>query len=61
VTSPETCDDGLGFADGDGCSSSCLIEFGWYCTGFPAPCTTLCGDGKRASTEACDDGNTGDA
>ncbi|MDX9721921.1 MAG: DUF4215 domain-containing protein, partial [Myxococcota bacterium] len=42
---------------GDGCSSSCTIEFGFTCSGEPSSCQSSCGDGKKASNEACDDGN----
>ncbi len=42
----EECDDG-NTANGDGCSSACLLE--------TAP---VCGDGAIAGLEACDDGNT---
>jgi len=41
----EECDDG-NKADGDGCSSECVIE--------------ECGDGIQQASEACDDGNTAD-
>ncbi len=34
----EECDDG-GVVDGDGCSSTCMIENGWDCTGEPSVCT----------------------
>jgi cysteine-rich repeat protein len=58
IESPETCDDG-DTSSGDGCSSTCAIESGWYCSGAPSVCTTDCGDGIHvASEEECDDGNT---
>jgi cysteine-rich repeat protein len=57
----EQCDDG-NTEDGDGCSSSCMIEPGWLCDGgswnskdtcfFP-----VCGDMMREGPEGCDDGN----
>jgi cysteine-rich repeat protein len=40
----EQCDDG-NTGDGDGCSSTCLVE-------------TTCGDGVLEGSEQCDDGNT---
>lgn len=48
-------------AAGDGCSATCTVEFGFTCAGaqgVQSSCSTSCGDGKKASTEACDDGNT---
>ena len=43
----EACDDGNTTFD-DGCSSSCQVESGWYCSGSPSVCTILpagtCGD-----------------
>jgi cysteine-rich repeat protein len=33
----EACDDGNP-DDGDGCSSTCIIEDGWDCTGEPSVC-----------------------
>merc|ERR1719231_2067495 len=57
----EQCDDG-NTEDGDGCSSSCMVEPGWLCDGgswnskdtcfFP-----VCGDMMREGPEGCDDGN----
>jgi cysteine-rich repeat protein len=38
IGSHEDCDD-LNTADGDGCSSDCLIEPGWGCGGEPSQCT----------------------
>jgi cysteine-rich repeat protein len=52
----EECDDG-NLVDGDGCSSTCMVETGWDCAGFPPVCTENCGDGLVVGTEACDDGN----
>ncbi len=51
----EQCDDG-NVTNGDGCSSSCLIEAGWSCPPNQS-CATVCGDGVVAGTEACDDIN----
>jgi cysteine-rich repeat protein len=57
----EECDDG-NTNNGDGCSSSCIIEPGFLCTSFlnfPSVCTAeICGDGKRSEGEGCDDSNT---
>ena len=48
--------------NGDGCSSSCLIEPKFTCTGGTIntkdTCKTVCGDGYRLGTEQWDDGNT---
>eukprot|EP01127_Copromyxa_protea_P024450 TRINITY_DN962_c0_g2_i5.p1 TRINITY_DN962_c0_g2~~TRINITY_DN962_c0_g2_i5.p1 ORF type:complete len:3441 (+),score=511.54 TRINITY_DN962_c0_g2_i5:5-10327(+) len=62
----ETCDDG-NTNDGDGCSSTCQTEFGYYCSVGSAPtltpkiCTSICGDGQHVAVgpgeEGCDDGN----
>jgi cysteine-rich repeat protein len=50
----ETCEDENNIA-GDGCSSLCVIESGYTCTGLPSVCIATCGDGVAAGTEACDD------
>ncbi len=57
VSDGEACDDGNTTAV-DGCAANCTaIEFGFACnTNTPNVCTSLCGDGKKASNEACDDG-----
>jgi cysteine-rich repeat protein len=61
-TGAESCDDNNLF-DGDGCSSSCNVESGYTCTDPATParapdvCIAQCGDGIRAATETCDDGN----
>ena len=34
------------------------IEAGYACGGQPSLCSTTCGDGVKAGTEECDDGNT---
>jgi cysteine-rich repeat protein len=55
------CDDG-NLIPGDGCSSICVINMGYTCTGNPSVCTPICGDGKLVGIETksdyCDDGNT---
>lgn len=47
-------------SNGDGCNQYCLVEPGFSCTtgASPSVCTVTCGDGVRASIEACDDNNT---
>jgi fibro-slime domain-containing protein len=58
----EQCDDGNPNSN-DGCSSTCKIEEGHVCVpGNPGPaevCTgaSVCGNGIKEGTEACDDGN----
>jgi cysteine-rich repeat protein len=52
----ETCDDNNTIS-GDGCSSICQIEEGWYCNGT---CETLCGDNITAGEEQCDGGSSCD-
>ena len=54
----EQCDDG-NVLNGDGCNSSCQVEWGYSSCGVDAPasCGTVCGDGIKVSTELCDDGN----
>ena len=45
--------------DGDGCSSSCLIEPLYSCTHTllqKSICSPICGDGKVKAPETCDDG-----
>jgi cysteine-rich repeat protein len=53
----EACDDG-NVLNGDGCDAGCKLEPGWVCSGEPTVCTSVCGDGIRATDEECDDGNT---
>ncbi|EKX40674.1 hypothetical protein GUITHDRAFT_75380, partial [Guillardia theta CCMP2712] len=60
----EDCDDG-NTRDGDGCSSSCLVESGWICADnlhvtnhTTSLCYGICADGVRVAAEQCDDGNT---
>lgn len=56
----EKCEDG-NTANGDGCSSTCLVESGYSCSGGyfngKDTCTSKCGDGI-VPTGGCDDGNT---
>jgi fibro-slime domain-containing protein len=55
----ENCDDGqMPAASADGCSSTCLIEPGWSCTGTPSVCTkSVCGNAVVETGEACDKGD----
>ena len=58
----QVCDDG-NLIDGDGCSSTCLIQSDHNCYVLPtflSKCYLLCGDGIKGATEACDDGNVVD-
>lgn len=55
VSGAETCDDG-GTTSGDGCSSTCVAESGFTCTGAPSTCSTTCGDSIVAGSETCDEG-----
>ena len=51
----EKCDDG-NTDPLDGCSATCTIERGYYCSGLPkSTCATRCGDGIVAGDEECDD------
>jgi cysteine-rich repeat protein len=52
----ETCDDGDD-VNGDGCTSACLVEGGYSCTGEPSVCVPVCGDDTTIGDEECDDGN----
>ncbi|CAK9082964.1 unnamed protein product [Durusdinium trenchii] len=57
----EGCDDG-NTKDGDGCSSSCIVETGYVCYGGNSShadsCKmTVCGDGVVEGAEECDDFN----
>lgn len=54
IQGDEDCDDG-DTTSGDGCSSVCIEELGWDCTGAPSTCTTICGDGLIRGSEECDD------
>eukprot|EP00727_Mastigamoeba_balamuthi_P014828 m51a1_g9971 hypothetical protein (911) ;mRNA; r:100047-103977 len=57
VEAQEGCDDG-GTANGDGCSSTCVVEPHWKCSGEPSKCTR-CGNGiVTPPLEECDDGNS---
>jgi cysteine-rich repeat protein len=59
-TGQEGCDDG-NEDDGDGCSATCTVECGYWCTvDEPNECSTACGDSIVAGDEKCDDGNSGD-
>lgn len=53
----EYCDDG-NLGSGDGCSSTCSVESGYECLGWPSSCSVKCGDGIVISPEICDDLNT---
>ncbi|MHC4697179.1 MAG: DUF4215 domain-containing protein [Planctomycetota bacterium] len=54
----EECDDD-NTQGGEGCSSTCMVENGWECTGEPSACTEIvCGDGLLGGDEECDDDNT---
>ena len=57
----EACDDG-NTMNNDGCSSNCIVETGWACTGTPkSNCTqipgAICGNAIVENGEGCDDGN----
>jgi fibro-slime domain-containing protein len=53
----EKCDDN-NTINGDGCSSSCELEYGWICPAESETCIARsCGDGIIAGNEVCDDGN----
>lgn len=52
----EQCDDDETI-DGDGCSSTCVLEPGWQCQGQPTTCFAVCGDGIQVGEEQCDDDN----
>jgi fibro-slime domain-containing protein len=54
-TPEEACDD-ANTADGDGCSTSCVIESGWRCSSNG--CRPICGDSLLHGSETCEDGNT---
>lgn len=60
----EVCDDG-NTSNLDGCSSTCTLEDGWYCT-HDGPnhsadtCGFTCADGFSVGTEGCDDANFDD-
>ena len=54
----EQCDDG-NVVSGDGCSSTCTIEFGYACVGAEytkSNCTPICGDGICVTATECDCG-----
>lgn len=52
----EACDDN-NKVNGDGCSSTCVVENNYSCNGEPSVCQKLCGNGVKDPGEACDDGN----
>ena len=53
----EACDD-QNLSDGDGCTTTGLVEDFWFCEeGEPSICDGIRGDGKRFGTEQCDDQN----
>lgn len=53
----EQCDDG-NLANGDGCTSTCTLEVGFYCPTPGSPCVaSTCGNGTKEGLEQCDDGN----
>ncbi len=57
ITHGEKCDDG-NTANGDGCTSDCLVESGFACRTAGQPCEPLkCGNGALDEGELCDDGN----
>ncbi|MGC4000744.1 MAG: DUF4215 domain-containing protein [Anaeromyxobacter sp.] len=54
----EQCDDAqLPPKDGDGCSSTCQLEAGYFCPTGATCVKYVCGDGARTPDEDCDDGN----
>ncbi len=72
IEDPETCDDGNPNG-GDGCSSFCLVESGYECTGEPSACTDIdeclafpcdpnatCTNLVGSFTCECDEGYVGD-
>lgn len=62
IVGTETCDQGGGnVTEGDGCSSTCTIEFGFGCTGVPSVCSSLCGNGNINPGEQCDGSELGGA
>jgi cysteine-rich repeat protein len=52
----EECDDG-NTNSGDGCGSSCIVEYAPPCPRPPCQPLVICGDGVLGPGEACDDGN----
>ena len=59
VTAGEGCDDG-NLDNGDGCDSTCQIEYGYRCieTAGLSTCEVHCGDGIHFTGEDCDDANS---
>ena len=57
ISHEERCDDG-NTQDGDGCSSTCMTEPGYFCATPGAPCEKFkCGNGVLDEGETCDDAN----
>ena len=63
----EACDDGNTVSN-DGCSSACMIESGFACTGQPSACQkqvqqvqVVCGNGMKEEGEVCDGADLGGA
>ncbi|NRA34059.1 MAG: DUF4215 domain-containing protein [Polyangiaceae bacterium] len=59
----ESCDD-LNTDSGDGCDSTCQVEYGWFCNDIPSICApslkvSECPDREITGSEECDDGNRG--
>jgi len=51
VAGGETCDD-QNQTNGDGCSASCTVEPGYFCTGSPSTCVVAtCSDGIQNGAE----------
>jgi fibro-slime domain-containing protein len=56
VGTGEQCDDG-NTTSGDGCTSLCKLELGFYCPTPGSPCSaSTCGNGVLEGLEQCDDG-----
>ena len=60
IESDETCEDS-DYLNGDGCSSSCILEtdHAWNCNSTSPWTCTYCGDGLTLNTEECDPGGSG--
>ena len=60
IESGETCED-IDYSNGDGCSSSCILEIdhAWNCDSSTPFTCTYCGDGLTLNAEECDPGGTG--
>lgn len=60
---PEQCDDG-DTDNLDGCSSTCLVEGGWTCTGQPSTCwicdfDNICDESESCSCSDCEEKKNG--